>query len=130
MANMIAHGFTVEGMVELIGAELVKCDTDIRRTEGGRSDPHHAHGPAGDQMTRPDMAKAPTPIADSLSAAECVLLFCIGTGVDWRKVVAAGTAQHMLIRGLIERAGSDFNLTEQGRAVLETAMMRAASSSR
>jgi hypothetical protein len=41
-------------------------------------------------------------------------LFCIATGTDWRKVVAVGTAQHMLIRGLIERAGSDFALTIRG----------------
>jgi hypothetical protein len=32
----------------------------------------------------------------------------------------------MLIRGLIERDGPDFALTEQGRAVLEALMMRAA----
>jgi hypothetical protein len=33
--------------------------------------------------------------------------------------MAAGAAQHMLIHGFIERAGSDFTLTERGRAVLE-----------
>jgi hypothetical protein len=32
-----------------------------------------------------------------------VFLFCIGSDTDWRKVVAIGTAQQMLIRGLIER---------------------------
>jgi hypothetical protein len=71
------------------------------------------------------MAKPPTPelIAAGLMATERVLLFCIGTGTDWHKVVAVGTAQHMLIRGLIERAGSEFALTEQGRAVLEVLSM-------
>jgi hypothetical protein len=51
------------------------------------------------------MAKTPTPesIAAGLTATERVLLFCIATDTDWRKVVAVGTAQHMLIRGLIER---------------------------
>ena len=74
------------------------------------------------------MAKPPTPesIADGLSATERVLLFCVATDTDWRKVVAVGTSQHMLIRGLIERAGSDFALTEQGRAALEALMMRVA----
>jgi hypothetical protein len=32
----------------------------------------------------------------------------------------------MLIRSLIERSGSDFALTDQGRAVLEVLMMKAA----
>ena len=76
------------------------------------------------------MAKAPSPesIAAGLTATERVLLFCIATDTDWRKVVAVGTAQHMLIRGLIEREGSAdrFRLTENGRAVLEVLMMKAA----
>jgi hypothetical protein len=65
------------------------------------------------------MSKAPTPesIADGLTATER----CVRSGTDWRKVVGVGTAQHMLIRGLIERAGSDFSLTDQGRAVGEGA---------
>jgi hypothetical protein len=76
------------------------------------------------------MAKGPTPdpIAAGLTATERVLLFCVATDTDWRKVVAVGAAQHMLIRGLIEREGSAdrFTLTEQGRTVLETLMMKAA----
>jgi hypothetical protein len=76
------------------------------------------------------MAKPPTPdsVAAGLTATERVLLFCIATDTDWRKVVAVGTAQHMLIRGLIEREGSAdrFRLTENGRAVLEVLMMKAA----
>jgi hypothetical protein len=71
---------------------------------------------------------APESITAGLTATERVLLFCIATETDWQKVVAVGTAQHMLIRGLIEREGSAgrFTLTEQGRAVLETLMMKAA----
>ena len=76
------------------------------------------------------MAKPPTTemIASGLTATERVLLFCVATDTDWRKVVAVGTAQHMLIRGLIEREGSAdrFTLTDQGRAVLEVLMMKAA----
>jgi hypothetical protein len=59
-------------------------------------------------MPKPQTAES---IAEGLSATERVLLFCIGTGTDWRKVVTVGTAQHM-IRGLIERAGGDFALTD------------------
>ena len=58
--------------------------------------------------------------------AERVLLFCVATGTDWRKVIAPGTAQHMLICDLVERDGADLTLTDQGRAVLETLMMRVA----
>jgi hypothetical protein len=67
-------------------------------------------------------------IAAGLSATERVLLFCIGSDTEWRKVVAIGAAQQMLIRGLIDREGSAdrFALTDQGRAVLEVLMMRAA----
>jgi len=76
------------------------------------------------------MAKPPTPesIAAGLTATERVLLFCVGSDTDWRKVVAVGTAQHMLIRGLIEREGAAdrFALTDQGRDVLEILMMKAA----
>jgi hypothetical protein len=56
------------------------------------------------------MAKAPTPdmIAAGLTATERVLLFCIGTGTDWRKVVTPGTAQQVTVRGLFERDGSGF----------------------
>jgi hypothetical protein len=76
------------------------------------------------------MAKPPTTemIASGLTATERVLLFCVATDTDWRKVVAVGTAQHMLIRGLIEREGSAdrFTLTDQGRAVLEVLIMKAA----
>jgi hypothetical protein len=32
----------------------------------------------------------------------------------------------LLIRGLIERAGSDFTLTDQGREVLEVSLMKTA----
>jgi hypothetical protein len=56
-------------------------------------------------------------------ATERGMLFCVAT--DLRKVVAVGTAQHMLIRGLIERADR-FALAEQGRTVLEVLMMMAA----
>jgi hypothetical protein len=62
------------------------------------------------------MAKPPTPesIAAGLTAIERVLLFCVGSGTDWRKIVVVGTAKHMLIRGLIERDGSDLALTRAG----------------
>jgi Mn-dependent DtxR family transcriptional regulator len=44
-----------------------------------------------------------------------------------RAGVTHATAQQMMIRGLIERqAAGSFTLTEQGRAVPEALMMRAA----
>jgi hypothetical protein len=78
------------------------------------------------------MAKRPTPdaVAAGLTAPERVLLFCIGTGTDWQKFVPHATAQQIMIRGLIERAGSGFSLTEGGRAVLEVLMMRLATCGR
>jgi hypothetical protein len=74
------------------------------------------------------MAKPPTPesIAAGLTAAERVLLFCVASDTDWQKVVTVGAAQQMLIRGFIERAGFEVTLTDQGRAVLEVLMMKAA----
>jgi hypothetical protein len=59
------------------------------------------------------MAKPPD---SSLTATERVLLFCVATDTDCRMVVAVGTAQHMIIRGLIERDGSGFAITDQRRA--------------
>jgi hypothetical protein len=56
------------------------------------------------------MGKAPTPdtIAAELTVPERVLLFCLASG-----------AQHLLVRNLVDRDQStDFELTDQGRAVL------------
>jgi len=60
-------------------------------------------------------------IAAGLTVPERVLLFCLASGTDWQKAgVTHATAQHMLVRGLIDRQGSAgaFVLTDQGRAVL------------
>jgi hypothetical protein len=56
------------------------------------------------------------------------MLFCIASATDWQKAgITHATAQQMMIRGLIDRqAAGSFTLTEQGRAVLESLMMRAA----
>jgi hypothetical protein len=76
------------------------------------------------------MAKRPTAemIAEGLSVPERVLLFCLASDTDWQRAgVKAATAQQMMIRGLIERQGAGtFILSDQGRAVLEALMMRAA----
>jgi hypothetical protein len=76
------------------------------------------------------MPKPPTAemIAERLTVPERVLLFCIASATDWQKAgVTHATPQHMMVRGLIDRlsAGS-FTLTDEGRAVLEALMMRAA----
>jgi predicted transcriptional regulator len=77
------------------------------------------------------MAKRPTAemIADGLSVPERIMLFCIASATDWQK--AAGlthtVARRLMIRGLIDRQAADtYVLTDQGRAVLEALMMRAA----
>jgi hypothetical protein len=76
------------------------------------------------------MAMRPTAemIAEGLTACERVLLFCIGSDTDWQQAgVTRATAQQMMVRGLIDRQGaSSYVLTDQGRAVLEALMMRAA----
>jgi hypothetical protein len=67
-------------------------------------------------MTKP----TPASIAD-LTVAERLLLFCLSTDTDWRAAsITHATAQHMMVRGLIERdqVASRFVLTEQGRDVL------------
>jgi hypothetical protein len=75
------------------------------------------------------MAKTPTPdsIATELAVPERILLFCLASDTDWQAAsVTHSTAQHMLVRGLIERdrAATRFVLTERGRAVLAALMER------
>jgi predicted transcriptional regulator len=77
------------------------------------------------------MAKRPTAemITEGLSVPERIMLFCIASATDWQK--AAGlthtVARRLMIRGLIDRQAADtYVLTDQGRAVLEALMMRAA----
>jgi hypothetical protein len=70
------------------------------------------------------MAKRPVPqaIAAELSVMERVFLFCIASGTDWSRAgVTQATAQHMLVRGLVDRdnAALRFALTPQGQAVLD-----------
>jgi hypothetical protein len=55
------------------------------------------------------------------TVTERVLLFCVASKTDWAKAGATGaTAQHLHVRGLIERKRTPtrFVLTEQGRKVL------------
>jgi hypothetical protein len=73
-------------------------------------------------MERLTMAKSPeaASIAAELTVPERLLLFCLASDTDWQAAsVTHATAQHMMVRGLIEReAASRFKLTDQGRAVL------------
>jgi hypothetical protein len=80
------------------------------------------------QQTQPPQVMALVsvdPTADSIAAEltvpERVLVFCLAWDTDWQKAgVTHDTAQHMMVRGLIERdqAASHLILTEQGHAVL------------
>ena len=69
------------------------------------------------------MAKVPTPhsVADELTAAERVLLFCLASGTDWAEAgVTHASVRHLRVRNLVDRdpASNRFVLTELGRAVL------------
>jgi hypothetical protein len=77
--------------------------------------------------------KGAKPTAESIAAAltvpERVLLFCLASDTDRQKAgVTHATAQHMMVRGLIERdqAVSRFVPTKQGRAVLAAFLARRA----
>jgi hypothetical protein len=59
-------------------------------------------------------------IAAALTVPERILLLCLACDTDWQAAsVTHATAQHMMVRGLIEgEAASQFKLTDQGRAML------------
>ena len=66
------------------------------------------------------MAKAPSPhsITAGLTVPERLLLFCLATDTDWQAAsITHATAQHVLVRGLIERdtGAMSYKLTGQGR---------------
>ncbi len=66
-------------------------------------------------------SSTPHEIAAALTVPERVLLFCLASDTDWIKAgVTQATAQHMLVRNLIERAqgAGRFKLSEQGRVAL------------
>jgi hypothetical protein len=78
-----------------------------------------------------EVAKQPTAemIAEGLTEPEHIMLLCIASGTDWQKVPGLTylTARHLIVRKLIKRQSADsYALTDQGRAVLEALMMRAA----
>ena len=77
------------------------------------------------------MAAKPTAesIAAALTVPERLLLFCLASDTDWQAASITGithaTAQHMMVRGLIERqAATSYMLTDQGRAVLAAMLER------
>lgn len=58
---------------------------------------------------------------------ESLILFCLASGTDWQAAsITHATAQHMLVRGLIERAtgATNYKLTDQGRAVLDALLAK------
>jgi hypothetical protein len=64
--------------------------------------------------------RIPETIAAELDPAEGILLFCIASGTSMAKAAgnSATTRSRLIVRGLIERDGSRFVITDQGRAVL------------
>jgi hypothetical protein len=58
-------------------------------------------------------------IAAGLTVPERVLLFCLASNTDWQRAgVTQVCAQQMMIRGLVDRQGSSYVLTDEGREVL------------
>ena len=67
-------------------------------------------------------------IAAGLTVPERVLLFCLASNTDWQRAgVTQVCAQQMMIRGLVDRQGSSYVLTDEGRAVLAALLVRLAS---
>jgi hypothetical protein len=63
----------------------------------------------------------PETIASDLRVPERMMLFCLARGTDWERAgVTHATPQHLLLRGLIDRASTSarFKLTPLGRDVL------------
>jgi len=78
------------------------------------------NGPGAERDPRRNVGVKPASMAASLTAPERVLLFCLASGTDWQKAnITHATAQHMMIKGLVERqAAGSYMLTDEGRAVL------------
>ena len=68
----------------------------------------------------PTSSRRPEAIAAELEAPERIVLFCIASGTSLTKTMGntAIARSRLVVRGLIERQGSDFVATDQGRAVL------------
>ena len=66
-------------------------------------------------------------IATELTVPERVLLFCLASDTNWVKAgVSHTTAQHLLVRNLVERDhATQLALTDQGRSVLDALIRKA-----
>jgi hypothetical protein len=64
--------------------------------------------------------RSPDAIAAELDAPQRIFLFCLASGTSLAKAAGNTTAirSRLIIRGLIERAGSRFIITDRGRDVL------------
>src|SRR5262245_58045631 len=80
------------------------------------------------------MAKLPTPDTMPLTVRERILLFCVGSGTDWQRVVPNEAVTDMMVEGFISRdVLGRLTLTVSGRAALLGAVagaVRAGSSRR
>jgi hypothetical protein len=70
--------------------------------------------------------RTPETIAAELDAPERIVLFCIASGTSLAKVTGntVTARSRLVVRGLIERDGSRFVVTDQGRAVLAALVER------
>jgi hypothetical protein len=73
-----------------------------------------------DRRPSPRQRRTPDTVAAELDAAERIHLFCLASGTSLAKTTGntAAIRGRLVIRGLIERDGSSFVVTEQGREVL------------
>ena len=75
-----------------------------------------SHGGRGAATRKPER------VAADLTLPECILLFCIDTGLDWRKAsrVTGATVAAMVLKGLVERdAAGRLSLSGEGRGAVE-----------
>jgi hypothetical protein len=64
--------------------------------------------------------KGAVTIAAELSVTERILLFCLASGTEWKKVVTHSAVTRLVVHGLVDRdAVGSIKLTSEGRAVLK-----------
>jgi hypothetical protein len=79
-----------------------------------------------DRKPAPRQRRTPETIAAELDAPERIFLFCLASGTSLAKAAGntATTRSRLVVKGLIERDGSKFVMTDQDRAVLAALIER------
>jgi len=136
---MLAQGFNIEMLVDLVREELASATLESSRagdrtvevtrlwiTEAGRrivQDPNKAVEILPG-LTRRSLAKQSTSdtftAATDLSVGERVFLFCVGSDTDWQRAGVVGdNVEAAIVKGLVNRdVDGTLTLTTRGQAVL------------